>query len=92
MDRQSPVLGGVIYRKLLVMGLCLQGSVNYHRESVQPLVSVQLPLENCREDVSIFVFPLSGELVMKSNVLALHCSYCHTVVPPAHPHYPGGFV
>ncbi len=51
MDKRSPVLGTVIYWKLLVMGLGLQGRVNYHRECVQLLVSVQLPLESCGEDV-----------------------------------------
>lgn len=35
-----PVLESVIYRKLLVTYPGLQGSVNYRRESVHPVVSV----------------------------------------------------
>lgn len=61
MDMQSTVLETVIYRKLLVTGLGLQGSVNYHRESVQPLVLMCLSPEDCRKDVSLSLFFLSVE-------------------------------
>ena len=50
---------------------------------MQPCVSVQLPPENCRVDVSLFVFPLSGVLA-ELCVVALSCRYWHSVVPPHH--------
>lgn len=70
----------MIYKELLVIGLGLQGSVNYRRESGQP----PQPPETCREDVSFF---LSAENWLSNFFESCRVYIGVKTVPPAHPNF-----